>query len=129
MGPLAIALMDFINASHLPASAVTVLPTDFLDRLPLIHVRMAGGTQRDGDRLSRVTIDVYAAAPHTPTALSAAALAEEVLELLGEGPVFLGPRGLIDEVSVESIPVARPFSDRVDVASASVALIHRPVYS
>ena len=128
---LAARLADYVAAAPgLQAlSVVTVLPTDFLEHLPLAHVRITGGIQDEVDRVSRLSVDVYADAPTSADAPTAGSWAEQLVDLLAPGPLFLGDDGLVDEVAIETIPVQMPFSDRVDLAPLVLSLTHRDIYS
>ena len=92
---------------------VKVLPVDFLEHLPMVHVTSGGGVESAIDRMERVNVDVYAYFPPETEEVSAEALAGRIHDWLvpgwGASGSFEVPSGLADDCVCDPIPVPVPY--------------------
>ncbi|MCU9996281.1 hypothetical protein [Mobiluncus mulieris] len=112
--------------SQLPDAplVVKVLPVDWREQLPVVHVTPGGGTQGFLERVTRINVDVYAAYPPDEGSESAEVLAERIHEFLVPGVGFAScietTEGFADEVECDPIPTTIPYQiDDVALVSAT----------
>lgn len=103
-----------------------ILPTDFVDHLPIVHVYLISGSEDYIDRTDKIGIDVYAQAPLVGQEVQAKTIAAQVNAALAAAPLYTAA-GTIDETLVDQVPVSRPFVDDIDVSSMSVLVTHRHI--
>lgn len=122
--------VDMVRAvvdSLYPGVSAAWLWQDFMNELPVVHIRSRGGTQGFVDRSDRVEVDVYAANPMTGEATPGAGaldIAERLYAHLIEGPHDT-KAGLIDAVHAERTPTLNAYTGVTDVASFSIFVTHR----
>lgn len=101
-----------------------VLPVDWREQLPVVHVTHGGGTQGFLERVTRINVDVYAAYPPDEGGESAEVLAERIHGFLvpgvGFSSCFETVEGFADEVECDPIPTTIPYQiDEVALVSAA----------
>lgn len=93
--------------------------------LPLVHVYAVQSQDLDYERISSITIDVYAKTPTGPGVGGADALADQVADALMARPVA-GTSGWVDTVDVSSRLGVHAVYGVVEVVGLSVEVTQRP---
>lgn len=112
-----------------PVEVFTMLPEDFTENLPMIHVTPGGGSEAGLERVEKVTVDVYADYYPLPGQESAREIAKRVHDwLCPVGPTwFETEEGLADEVRCDPVPTDIPYPlEDVALVGATYHVYVRP---
>ena len=124
---MGLALLLDGRGTSVPGETLTTymrLQTDFADHLPAVHIVRQGGTVSGGGlfRQDRVGITVYAAGERAQD------VAEEIIAAISDRDHYIEDVGLLDRVSVASVPTDIPYpSDVIAQCAASVLVDSRPL--
>lgn len=114
------AVFEIVGASGL-STPYLWLTTGFDAGLPATQVRRVGGSQDGHLREDRIQLDTYGAG-----STAAGQAADALHELLVDRSHFVPGVGLIDSVTVETVPTELPYqSDTVNLVSATYRLASR----
>lgn len=120
---LAVLLDGLVTASGKTLTTYTRLQTDFAEHLPAVHIVREGGQVVAGlFRQDRVNVTVYAFGN------DAQDVAEEIRSAIADRDHYVEGVGLLDRVSVATVPTDVPYpSDVVAMCAASYLIDSRPL--
>lgn len=124
LDPVAV-VRDAVTA-HTGIPTTRVLDVSFTSGpLPLAHVSLVSTDLGDIDRVSTVSVSIYATTPSGPGQEGAQALADELLSAVDGRPLET-PSGFVDGVMGSQDSDVRPYFEAVEVVPVTIAITYRP---